>query len=1381
MVRRLRVTILLLIILLASVLGGYARDLTIEERIEAQRAIERVYYSHQLNTATPFEEVVLRSRLEEKVRTYLKQSVALQEIWNTPVTAEMLRREQERMEAHTRIPVRLRELYAALGDDPLLIQECLVRPVLVDRLARNFFAYNPTIHSDALREVEALREHLVRGRINPWSEHFLRTETEVVRTGDEEQRAIRESRQVVPNEESARVRVDLDADKFERYRINVLKSDGRDFPIVEGRDAFTIRIILELNDDLARVATYVVGKRTWDDWWDSVKSRFDEESVHPPMPPEIPLPSPQSEGWGAFLDSTCLPDDRWDNGSLDDQPDPRNSRAAVWTGSVMMVWGGWAGRYLDTGDRYDPATDTWSRISTAGAPSARGSHTAVWTGSEMVIWGGGDGRTRFNDGGRYDPIADMWVPTSTVSAPSPRARHTAVWTGSRMIVWGGGGITNDGGRYDPTTDSWAPTSTINAPAPRYSHKAVWTGRYMIVWGGATGSSFLGTGGRYDPVADTWMPTSGVNAPSPRFAHTAVWTGSAMIVWGGGDARTFSYVNTGGRYDPDTDTWTSTATVNAPDARAYHSAIWTGSRMVVWGGDLRNVSYVNSGGRYDPATDAWTPTSLINAPSPRGGHSAVWTGSLMVVWGGTTAGSHLNTGGRYDVITDTWTPTVTNSAPSLRTLHTAVWTGNLMVVWGGVGGGSYFSSGGRYDPVLDTWSPTSTINAPSPRARHTAVWTGDLMIVWGGTSGSSFLGTGGRYDPVADTWFSTATISAPSPRAYHSAIWTGSRLIIWGGFAGSRLNTGGRYDPASNTWTSTSTTNAPPARMRHTAVWTDDIMIVWGGFGNGSYLSSGGRYEPVTDTWAPTSMTNVPAPRERHSAVWTGQQMVIWAGSTRASRFMTGGRYNPATDTWAPTSTTDAPVARHRHTAVWTGNLMLVWGGFGGGSYLSSGGRYDPAGDTWSFTTTSNAPSARADHSAIWDGSRVVIWGGRSGSQLNSGGRYEPGQSMDVDSDGDGFGVCQGDCDDSNALIHPGATEACNGIDENCDGTPDEGFGVGNDCTTPLDDCNRVVGNLACRTDGTGTECVGSASHYDVVPPAVFCPPDLLLQCPASSADIGWATSDDACDSSPAVSNNAPSDLPLAETEIVWSAIDVDGNVGSCVQIVTVQDTLPPAIQVSAEPRWLWPPNHRLVPVSVMWAPLDACDPSPTVSLVSVESSEPDDAEGNGDGKTTDDVQVVADDLLQLRAERSGSGQGRVYTATYRASDVSGNVTEATLTVGVPHNVGGSSEPMMIVAEQSSSGTGLSWAQVPGALHHGVVRGNPESIKEKLNRYDLGQLTCIAGGVSHNGTAGFEDGEDPQLGKAFLYLAEVYDGTWSGLGTESAAKERSAAPGQANCR
>jgi endo-1,4-beta-xylanase len=119
-------------------------------------------------------------------------------------------------------------------------------------------------------------------------------------------------------------------------------------------------------------------------------------------------------------------------------------------------------------------------------------------------------------------------------------------------------------------------------------------------------------------------------------------------------------------------------------------------------------------------------------------------------------------------------------------------------------------------------------------------------------------------------------------------------------------------------------------------------------------------------------------------------------------------------------------------------------------------------------------------------------------------------------------------------------------------------------------------------------------------------------------------------------------------------------------IIAPVDTTPPTLTVFATPSVLWPPSHRLVPISVS---VSASDDSGSVSvvLVSITSNEPD--EGLGDGDTANDVEQADfgafDADFLLRAERSGTGSGRVYTITYEATDPSGNTTTASAAVTVP--------------------------------------------------------------------------------------------------------------------
>src|SRR5213593_2532263 len=118
-------------------------------------------------------------------------------------------------------------------------------------------------------------------------------------------------------------------------------------------------------------------------------------------------------------------------------------------------------------------------------------------------------------------------------------------------------------------------------------------------GGTDPTQYFDTGGRYDPSADVWTATSTVNAPSARAFHTAVWTGSQMMVWGGTDVT--QDLNTGGIYDPAGNVWTATSTINVPKPRIYHTCVWSGSRAIVWAGVGDDGVWVNSGGRYDPST------------------------------------------------------------------------------------------------------------------------------------------------------------------------------------------------------------------------------------------------------------------------------------------------------------------------------------------------------------------------------------------------------------------------------------------------------------------------------------------------------------------------------------------------------------------------------------------------------------------------------------------------------------------------------------------------------------------------------------------------------------------------------------------------------------
>jgi N-acetylneuraminic acid mutarotase len=120
---------------------------------------------------------------------------------------------------------------------------------------------------------------------------------------------------------------------------------------------------------------------------------------------------------------------------------------------------------------------------------------------------------------------------------------------------------------------------------------------MIVWGGTSTEHALNTGGKYSPSTDEWHPVTPNRAPEARFGHTAIWTGSQMIVWGG-YREDGTLATDGSAYDPSTDVWTSLPTGIQPEGMVLHTAIWTGSEMIIWGGS-NGLALLNTGRKLRP--------------------------------------------------------------------------------------------------------------------------------------------------------------------------------------------------------------------------------------------------------------------------------------------------------------------------------------------------------------------------------------------------------------------------------------------------------------------------------------------------------------------------------------------------------------------------------------------------------------------------------------------------------------------------------------------------------------------------------------------------------------------------------------------------------------
>ncbi len=136
------------------------------------------------------------------------------------------------------------------------------------------------------------------------------------------------------------------------------------------------------------------------------------------------------------------------------------------------------------------------------------------------------------------------------------------------------------------------------------------------------------------------------------------------------------------------------------------------------------------------------------------------------------------------------------------------------------------------------------------------------------------------------------------------------------------------------------------------------------------------------------------------------------------------------------------------------------------------------------------------------------------------------------------------------------------------------------------------------------------------------------------------------------------------TTVTFFGTDFAGNVETPKTITVQLDKTPPTVTCSASPNVLWPPNNKLVPVNLIVTVTDALSGPAGFTLASVTSSESDSG-GDIQGFLAGTPSTTG----QLRAQRLGSGSGRVYTLTYSGSDRAGNTVPCVTTVTVPHDQG----------------------------------------------------------------------------------------------------------------
>ena len=306
----------------------------------------------------------------------------------------------------------------------------------------------------------------------------------------------------------------------------------------------------------------------------------------------------------------------------------RSDASSVWTGRELLVWGGLTlkgseNRWLADGAALDPVANGWRALPPAPIGPRSGAAT-VWTGSEMLVWGGYANSAMLSDGAAFNPQTNRWRAIAS-SAFAGAARPAAVWTGTEMLVISSMNTPPTTTAYNPRTDRWRrlapPPGSLVVPYPQ----VVWTGTEAYVLLSPNRHQFAGDGSTSPPptVVDNSDRATAASPPSPP-GTPPLPPVVARDPAGGPNSGMFL-----ASYSPESDQWSRPPAI-ALDVSGLPRLAWTGREILVLQRSLPS-------GAFEPKRQEWRSLTTVPNASSSFGARAVWTGHLVLLWGGGEAG------------------------------------------------------------------------------------------------------------------------------------------------------------------------------------------------------------------------------------------------------------------------------------------------------------------------------------------------------------------------------------------------------------------------------------------------------------------------------------------------------------------------------------------------------------------------------------------------------------------------------------------------------------------------------------------------------------------------------------------------------------------------
>jgi hypothetical protein len=571
-----------------------------------------------------------------------------------------------------------------------------------------------------------------------------------------------------------------------------------------------------------------------------------------------------------------------------------------------------------------------------------------------------------------------------------------------------------------------------------------------------------------------------------------------------------------------------------------------------------------------------------------------------------------------------------------------------------------------------WTLLSPDISPSPRTQHNMVFDAarQEILMFGGSIYGQMLNETWGWNGL--TWQIKSPAHKPMGRVYHALAYDKIHdvVVLFGGYP----KTLGYYTGLNDTWIwdgcdwlEMDPPNRPSPRELATMAFDEargEAVLFGGGIPN--------TYVYYNDTWAWdganwTELQPVTRPSARVEAKMVydrkNQEIVLFGGLTSAGQWLNETWIWNGTN-WEKQNPAMSPSTRDGFALVYDDRLKRVvcFGGYDHPRSLKLNDTWAWDGMTWEQIFPDSTPSARYGHQMAYDDSRSesLLFGGYDNSNwLQDTWILKAANSPPI-------AVCKNveiaAGDDCRAWI--GAKDIDNGSYD-----PD-----GEELTYEVDYSGpfffgeeRLVTLTVTDGHGASDSCQAKVKVVDQAAPvpSLAVLPTIIGECAVAVTSSPTAT--DACAGQIVGTTSDPREYSQqGEYTITWTYDDGHGNATTQKQTVIVQDVTAPVIENKiTTPELLWPPNHKMIPILVSVTATDNCARPVENRIVSVTSNEPQD--GLGDGDTAPDWEITGPLSLNLRAERSGIGSGRVYTITIQSRDQAGNVSTGIVTVSVPKN------------------------------------------------------------------------------------------------------------------